>query len=508
MKKPAGVLCLVLLSAVLYGFAASPAQAHWSAMTNPDNATLRGVWGSSGSSVYAVGDMGTILHYDGSSWTDMTDPIHSEGINGIWGSSATDIYAVGISNAAVRHYAGNWTISEFSPDLKAVWGSSASDIFAAGYNGSILHYDGFNWYDRTNYGLMNDINGIWGSSATNVYFAGAANASIRHYNGNWTVSEYDTGQTLNGIWGSSAVNIFAVGQFGAIWQFDGSTWIDSSPPGLYSDIFGVWGSSANDVYAVGSQNATIRHYDGTTWSVAEYGDRDLFAIWGSSCSDIFAVGDAGTIRHYDGEILTVHKDGTGSGTVESSNISGIDCGGTCSYHFCSGAEVKLIATAAVGSTFAGWSGAGCSGTDNCTVPALVSDNEVVATFTSNAPPTTTINATTTIASTTTVPGGITTTTVPPVTTTTISGTTTVPASTTTTTANPCSATRVLGADNPQLESLRAFRDSSLAKSAVGRRLISIYYQNDEAIASAIERSPALKALARRALETAARAGVK
>jgi hypothetical protein len=272
------------------------------------------------------------------------------------------------------------------------------------------------------------------------------------------------------------------------------------------------------VYAVGSQNATIRHYDGTNWTVAEYGDRDLFAIWGSSCSDIFAVGDAGTIRHYDGEMLTVHKDGTGSGTVKSSGIAGIDCGGTCSYHFCSGATVKLIATADTGSTFTGWSGAGCSGTDNCTAPALVSDNEVWATFTSNAPPTTTINATTTIASTTTVPGGITTTTVPPVTTTTIPGTvtttipgtitTTVPASTTTTTANPCSATRALGADNPQLEALRGFRDGTLAKSAVGRRLISIYYSNDEIIGAAIERSPALKALARKALEGVARAGGK
>jgi hypothetical protein len=32
---------------------------------------LRAVWGSSESEVYAVGDDGTILHYDGSTWTAM-----------------------------------------------------------------------------------------------------------------------------------------------------------------------------------------------------------------------------------------------------------------------------------------------------------------------------------------------------------------------------------------------------------------------------------------------------
>jgi List-Bact-rpt repeat protein len=57
--------------------------------------------------------------------------------------------------------------------------------------------------------------------------------------------------------------------------------------------------------------------------------------------------------------LSIIKAGTGSGTV-SSNPAGINCGSTCSAIFNSGTSVTLSATAAAGSTFAGWSGTGCS----------------------------------------------------------------------------------------------------------------------------------------------------
>jgi N-acetylneuraminic acid mutarotase len=108
-------------------------------------------------------------------------------------------------------------------------------------------------------------------------------------------------------------------------------------------------------------------------------------------------------------------------------------------------------------------------------------------------------------STTTSTGGATTTT--PVTTTAPSTTTTTPVVTTTTTTGGntggCPAKKVLGEDNPQLENLRAFRDNSLAGSAVGRRLISSYYNNTDSINAVLDRSPALRLAARRVLEVIA-----
>jgi hypothetical protein len=80
--------------------------------------------------------------------------------------------------------------------------------------------------------------------------------------------------------------------------------------------------------------------------------------------------------------LSVSKAGSGSGTVTSSP-AGIDCGSTCSHAYTSGTQVTLTASAASGSTFAGWSGGGCSGTDTCQVTVSAATS-VTATF--NKPP--------------------------------------------------------------------------------------------------------------------------
>ena len=64
--------------------------------------------------------------------------------------------------------------------------------------------------------------------------------------------------------------------------------------------------------------------------------------------------------------LTLTKNGNGAGSVTSAP-AGIDCGPTCSSDFDYGTEVTLTAAAAEGSTFTGWSGAGCSGTGSCVV---------------------------------------------------------------------------------------------------------------------------------------------
>ena len=76
--------------------------------------------------------------------------------------------------------------------------------------------------------------------------------------------------------------------------------------------------------------------------------------------------------------LTVAETGTGTGTVTSAP-AGIACQPTCSASFASGQAVALTATAAAGSTFAGWSGAGCSGTAGCSV-TLTAATTVTAMF--------------------------------------------------------------------------------------------------------------------------------
>lgn len=82
--------------------------------------------------------------------------------------------------------------------------------------------------------------------------------------------------------------------------------------------------------------------------------------------------------------MKVEKEGSGSGTVTSSP-AGIECGSECSAGFEEGTEVTLTATEAIGSTFTGWSGGGCSGTETC-VLTLNADTTVTAAFEAEPPP--------------------------------------------------------------------------------------------------------------------------
>jgi hypothetical protein len=76
--------------------------------------------------------------------------------------------------------------------------------------------------------------------------------------------------------------------------------------------------------------------------------------------------------------LTVSHAGNGLGTVTCN-------GGACASSYTEGTSVTLAASAASGSSFAGFSGGGCSGTGSCTV-TLNANVAVTATFNLNPPP--------------------------------------------------------------------------------------------------------------------------
>ena len=80
----------------------------------------------------------------------------------------------------------------------------------------------------------------------------------------------------------------------------------------------------------------------------------------------------------DQYVLTVVKSGTGSGSVTSSP-AGIACGSDCSEASGYNSQITLSASAQAGSTFSGWSGAGCTGTGNCVV-TLNGAKSVIAQF--------------------------------------------------------------------------------------------------------------------------------
>ena len=66
--------------------------------------------------------------------------------------------------------------------------------------------------------------------------------------------------------------------------------------------------------------------------------------------------------------------------------------------------------------------------------------------------------------------------------------------------NVCPASFLLGADTEGIATLRTFRDTVMAKSAAGEKLIDLYYSNGKRVVAFFDRNPWIKYPARKVLE--------
>lgn len=249
---------------------------------------LLGVWGSAPDDIFAVGDGGTVLHYNGTDWGGMTSNTTAS-LTAVWGSSGTDVFAVGFGGTIIYYNGLGWSpmTSGTGNDLLAIWGSSGSDIYAVGEAGTVLYFNGTNW-STIAIGISNWLWGVWGSASNDVYAVGD-NGRILNYNGSiWTPMTVGSTRFMS-IWGTSGIDIFAGTIDGHIRHYAGSAWDDMT--GVpWCENNGIWGASSDFVFSAGN-NGRIIHYNGTTWmSVTSGTSWDLFSVWGSSQSDAIAVG--------------------------------------------------------------------------------------------------------------------------------------------------------------------------------------------------------------------------
>lgn len=150
----------------------------WTNLNKAIAGDINAIWGSGPHDVYAVDGSGHILHYDGSDWSVIRNA--SGLLYGIWGTAGNNIYAVGLGGATgtILHYnGGTWSsmASNSAATLYDVWGSGPNDIYAVGtdYTGggnspAILHFDGTTWSAMSGPADV-ALQAVWGSGANDVY---------------------------------------------------------------------------------------------------------------------------------------------------------------------------------------------------------------------------------------------------------------------------------------------------------------------------------------------------
>ena len=191
MKRNVAQMFLVAVSILLSNMCIPQAQAQsWNTMTSGTDKYLLAIWGTSATDVFAVGNLGIILHYNGTAWLPMSSGISGADLTAVWGISPAEVYAVGFAGNILKYNGTNWSsmTSNVTAHIYDIWGSSASDIYAVGAGGMILHYDGITWSTIANPGSSGfAYRGIWGSSATDIFIV-VDSGMIRHsVNGtDWT----------------------------------------------------------------------------------------------------------------------------------------------------------------------------------------------------------------------------------------------------------------------------------------------------------------------------------
>lgn len=293
---------------------------HWSAHAVSGVGSLHGVWGSGARDVWAVGEAGFILHWDGERWSQETrmPAGFTSTLQDVWGSSAQDVWAVGQAGAILHFNGLEWQLVEVaSPPfcsadlclggLRALWGSSATDVWAVGSShqgqGVVSHWDGTRWSHAVQSG-SGRFQGIWGRGATDVWAGGVS--QLLHWNGRaWEVSATGTptSSVPTSLWGAAANDVWGVNLAGELHHWDGTRWEEVSLAG--EDVVplrAIAGTGAASVWAIGgttgSASRTVLHWDGTAWQrVRQETAPAMEDLWVLPDGEAWAVGGQGSLLH-------------------------------------------------------------------------------------------------------------------------------------------------------------------------------------------------------------------
>jgi hypothetical protein len=208
--------------------------------------TITGIWGDAPDSVFAVTEGGTVLEFDGVSWTTEFSTF-SGAFYEIWGYSPDDIYVTG---REVFHFDGeswNMLAVEENPgwerNLVSIWGLVPGEVIVGGYDFLFVDPD-----DKAP------------SSEYQILLLTCGDTTCVEFSPQPSTGPYPT---IYDVWGSSADDIYIAGEYG-LWRFDGTLWSVVADVDYNFFCEAVSGTASNDVHAFCHDSAW--HFDGQDWT--------------------------------------------------------------------------------------------------------------------------------------------------------------------------------------------------------------------------------------------------
>ena len=267
---------------------------------------LRAVWGSGPTDVWAAGDKGTILHFDGKVWAPSVSGT-DEDLTGLTGTGPTNVYASG-QKGTILHWDGQgWRQVSGSPETALVhmWSSGPDDVWAVGLDtsdevGVMRHWNGTKWESQAIPG-SGSLWGIGGTGPTDVSMVGSnsnGKGYVIHGDGKHFDANGYKGPAARAVWCARPDDVWVAPYQGALQHWNGTAWAEATTPdGSWSRM---GGSGPDDVWAVGTSGQTL-HFRGGAWTTPATGTNQMvWSVWSSSPTSAWAVGNNGTLLLWNG----------------------------------------------------------------------------------------------------------------------------------------------------------------------------------------------------------------
>ena len=123
-------------------------------------------------------NQGLILWWNGEFWTTQFSGGQFTGVRSIIAISPSDVWAVGDSGMTL-HYDGNeWAVvaTDTTQNLNAVWATDTDHVWAVGNDSTILFWNGSSWSDESTTFAAADLLGVWALDSDDVVAVGALGA--------------------------------------------------------------------------------------------------------------------------------------------------------------------------------------------------------------------------------------------------------------------------------------------------------------------------------------------
>lgn len=295
----------------------------WQVMPSPTTENLNAVWGFSSSEVYAVGNNGAFLEFDGQRWSNYADFVAPAdlNLNAIWGRSPNDMYLAGSSRdpntPVLFHFDGTGWTDITVPGMGGlvdVWSAGPGEplYVISGVNGWQLDAgldpgEPSNWLQR---GFVEQFSGdlradarlqAIGGAARDVLMVGVGIASTDRpglYRNFSRVSFFT--RDMTDVFAFSDSQMVIVGTQSYLLNGDVRTFADWTEFTSMRNPIAVWGTASDNFYVVGtpfsSMDGLIYYHDGSS-SVEQVrlASRTFSDIHGFGPDSAFAVGSGGLI---------------------------------------------------------------------------------------------------------------------------------------------------------------------------------------------------------------------